>query len=125
MAKYIIVEKDNYAGLITFGCISFLLYIIYQKLEPYFWICGIVACVLLLIYCALKMRRDCNVYGYVVFTIGILLSVFLTVTIVYEHYYSSPTPAIVKKKDNKVINKKKHSQKKSNLNKKNANSSPQ
>lgn len=123
MAKYIIVEKDNYTGLITFGCISFLLYIIYQKLEPYFWICGIVACVLLLIYCALKIRNDCNVYGYIVFTIGILFSVFLTANIIYEHYYLSPTPAIAKKKDNKVANKEKHSHKKSNLNKKKDSSS--
>lgn len=114
--KYIVVEKDGYTGIIIFGCISFSLYIVYQKLEPYFWICGIAVCMLLIIYCSFKMIIDCNVYGYIVFTIGVILSVLLSISIISEHYYPRPKPQI---KYTKTTTKRNHNQKNSSDNKEN------
>lgn len=126
MAKYILVERQNYTGLFVFGFVCFALYLIYQALEPYFWICGIAVCLLLLVYCIKKIRKDCNAYGYVLFTIGIIVSIVLSADIAYEHYYPTTKPQVIKKDNaSKPISKKKHSQKNTKSNKKNVSSSSQ
>ena len=126
MAKYIIVEKQNYTGLFVFGFVCFILYTIYKVLEPYFWLCGIGTCLLLLVYCIRILRKDCNAHGYVLFSIGIIVSLILSVKIAYEHYYPTPQTQVIKKdKASKPVSKKKLNQKNSKTHKNHVSSSSQ